>query len=59
MVKVYKAGQEVFAIKNPSDKLIIRRRWDNLYYCRNKKDPSLKELIYFERELSSDAASGE
>ncbi len=53
MENTFKAGEEVYAKINPSLKLIIRRRWDSIYYCKIKKDPTLKELVYFRGELSS------
>lgn len=50
----YKEGDEVFAKVNPSQKLIIRRYVDRIYYCKIKNNPELKELVYFEREIASD-----
>lgn len=57
MENKFKEGEEVYAKVNPALKLIIRRRFDTLYYCKIKKDSTLKELVYFERELMSDSAS--
>ena len=54
MKNIYKEGEEVYAIKNPSLKLIIRRYVDRIYYCQIKKDLTLKEKVYFEREIRSD-----
>jgi len=51
MENKYKEGEEVYAIVDPSLTLIIRRYVDRIYYCKIKKDPTLKELVYFEREL--------
>jgi hypothetical protein len=53
----YKEGEEVYAKINPSRKLIIRRYVDRIYYCKIKEDPTLKELVYFEREILSDSAA--
>lgn len=39
------------AIVNPTQKLLIRRYVDRIYYCKIQKDPAHKELVYFEREL--------
>lgn len=50
----YKDGQVVFAIENPSRKLIVRRYAARLYYCKIQDSPDLDELVYYERELSSD-----
>ena len=55
MENKFNEGEEVYTKKNPSLKLIIRRRFDTLYYCKIKKDPTLKELVFFERELMSDS----
>lgn len=51
MKHAFKEGEEVYAKVNPSLKLIIRHRWRNIYYCKIKKDPKLKELVYFDVEL--------
>lgn len=48
----YQAGEIVHALVNPAQKLIIRRYVDSIYYCIIQEDPTLKELVYFERELS-------
>ena len=50
----YKEGEEVYAKVNPSLKLIIRRYVDRIYYCKVKEDTTLKEQVYFEREIMSD-----
>ena len=52
----YKEGDVVYAKVNPALKLVIRRHVDSIYYCTIQKDPKLKELVYFERELMSDFA---
>ncbi len=57
MENKYKEGEEVYAKVNPSLKLIIRRYVDRIYYCKIKINPTLKELVYFERELMSDSDS--
>ena len=48
----YQEGEIVHALVNPDQKLIIRRYVDSIYYCTIQSDPTLKELVYFERELS-------
>jgi hypothetical protein len=53
MENKFKEGEEVFALVNPSQLLIIRRYVDRIYYCTIKQNPVLKELVYFERELQS------
>jgi hypothetical protein len=49
----YKEGEMVFAIVAPDVMLIVRRYVDDIYYCRLKTDMNARELVYFERELSS------
>lgn len=53
----YIDGQRVYAKINPSKKLIIRRYYDRIYYCRDV-DGSEKEYAFFERELSTDSDAG-
>ena len=53
MENKFKEGEEVYAKVNPSLKLIIRRYVDRIYYCKIKKNPAQKELVYFEREIMS------
>ena len=56
MENKFKEGEEVYAKVNPALKLIIRRYVDRIYYCKIKKNPTQKELVYFEREITSDKA---
>lgn len=51
----YSEGEVVFAKVNPTLKLVVRRYVDRIYYCRIQKNPAQKELVFFERELMSDA----
>lgn len=51
----YKEGDTVVAIINPQVKLLIRRYIHDIYYCKIKEHPEMKELVYFERELSADS----
>lgn len=51
MENEYKEGEIVQAKVNPTQNLVIRRYVDRIYYCTIQKDPTLKELVYFEREL--------
>ena len=53
----YREGEVVYAKINPSLKLLIRRYVDRIYYCKIQKDPTQKELVYFERELSQQPSS--
>ncbi|MEQ8474420.1 MAG: hypothetical protein RIC35_24700 [Marinoscillum sp.] len=47
----FEAGDTVFAKVNPTQKLIIRRYIDQVYYCRIPDKPDARELVYYEREL--------
>ncbi|MDC3220114.1 hypothetical protein OAU00_03405 [Saprospiraceae bacterium] len=47
----FKKGDEVCTKEKPSQKLIIRRRFDSLFYCTIKDFPDQKELVFFGREL--------
>jgi len=51
MENKFKEGEIVRAKVNPTLKLLIRRYVDRIYYCKILEDPTLKELVYFEREL--------
>jgi len=48
---IYKQGDAVHPISDPTLKLIIRRYADRVYYCQNPKDSSRTELAFFEREI--------
>ena len=48
----FKEGDPVFANANPDEKLLVRRYLDRIYYCRTES-PSPKDVVYFERELTS------
>ncbi|MFA0963342.1 hypothetical protein AB9P05_16180 [Roseivirga sp. BDSF3-8] len=50
----YNAGDTVYAKANPSEKLVIRRYIDKVYYCKVMAHPERKELVYFEREIIED-----
>ncbi len=51
MENKYKEGEIVYAKVKPDQKLLIRRYVDKIYYCKIQKDPTLKELVFFEREI--------
>lgn len=48
----YKEGDVVIANADPTQKLVIQRSTDRVYYCKVQADPEAKELVYFERELA-------
>jgi hypothetical protein len=51
MENKYKKGEIVKERIRPTQKLIITRYFNRLYYCKIEENPNLKELVYFEREL--------
>jgi len=51
MENKFKEGTIVFAKVKPNQKLIIRRYVDGIYYCKIEENVTLKELVFFEREL--------
>ena len=51
----YKEGEVVYARAYPTIKLIIRRYVDRIYYCNIAETPQKKDLVYFERELMTNA----
>jgi hypothetical protein len=53
----FKNGEVVHERTNPSQKLIVSRYADRVYYCKVQDAPNRKELVYFERELIADAAA--
>ncbi|MEQ9405599.1 MAG: hypothetical protein RIM99_18565 [Cyclobacteriaceae bacterium] len=50
---IYKKGDTVHLVSNPSVKLEVRRYADKIYYCRDPKDFSQKEYTLYEREIIS------
>lgn len=57
MENKFKEGQVVYARIAPSQALVIRRYVHRIYYCKIQEDPTLKELVYFERELTDKSAT--
>ena len=51
LVGKYANGSEVYALVNPSLKLVIRRYIDRIYFCKEQDNPDRKELAYYEREI--------
>lgn len=52
----YTAGDHVYAKVKPSLELVIKRYIDHVYYCEIHKDPTRKELAYYEKELVENPA---
>lgn len=50
----FKEGDVVYERTHPTQKLIIGRYADRVYYCKALENPTRKELVYFERELLPD-----
>ncbi|WP_181308715.1 hypothetical protein [Rufibacter sp. XAAS-G3-1] len=53
MENKYAQGTVVVAKINPSQKLVVRRFAKRVYYCTVQENPSQKDLVYFERELTA------
>ncbi|MEY3441759.1 MAG: hypothetical protein RLZZ519_40 [Bacteroidota bacterium] len=54
----FQAGDVVFAKVAPAKLLVVRRYVDYIYFCKIQDDPDHKDLVYFERELDTQAAAG-
>jgi hypothetical protein len=54
---IFPEGSVVYAKVNPGLKLMVRRYAKRIYYCTAPEQPSQRELVYFGRELTSDAAA--
>ncbi|HEY5747362.1 MAG TPA: hypothetical protein VIU12_14890 [Chryseolinea sp.] len=51
MAAKFKEGEIVFERIRPTNKLIIVRRDNGLYYCRPSSGLRRKDLVYMERDL--------
>lgn len=51
MEKKYKEGDEVYERVRPSQKLVISRYAEGIYYCKDKEPHTKKELVFLERDL--------
>jgi hypothetical protein len=49
----YKAGEIVCDRIRPSQKLIVERCTDRIYYCKVQEAPHRKAIVYMERDLSA------
>jgi hypothetical protein len=50
----YKLGDIVSEKTRPSQKMVIERHADGIYYCRLIEAPNRKALVYLERDLMTD-----
>lgn len=55
METIFKEGDYVYARVNPQLKLKIRRFIPAIFYCTIVDNPDAKELVYFARELMTEA----
>lgn len=53
----FKEGDVVVDRSRPTQKLVIERYLDQIYYCKDQENPKLKELVYLERDLIADTTS--
>ena len=53
----FKEGDVVVDRARPTQKLVIERYLDQIYYCKDQENPKLKELVYLERDLIADTTS--
>jgi hypothetical protein len=47
----FKPGEVVFEKIRPSQKLIVERYSDKIYYCTLQEAPHRKAIVYVERDL--------
>ncbi len=55
MENTFKEGEVVFERIRPNQKLIVKHFTNKMYYCQAEENPNRKELIYMERELTSNS----
>jgi hypothetical protein len=55
MENKYKQGDIVNERVRPTQKLIVSRQFNKIYYCKIHENPQRKELVFFERELKWDS----
>jgi len=56
MENIFKPGEIVYEKNNIARKLIVRRYVHRIYYCKLFNDPANKDLVFFERELTTEGA---
>lgn len=53
MTNLFKEGEVVVSKFDETKLLVIRRHVDRIYYCTTQLNPELKELVFYERELTN------
>lgn len=53
---IYAEGSIIYAKDKPGQQLIIRRYVNRIYFCKAVENPSQKDLIYFEKEITDQAS---
>lgn len=53
MINKYQEGAVVWTKESPEVKLVIRRYYKRIYHCLVQADPTQKEKVYFEDELTA------
>jgi len=56
MENTYKKGEVVFERIRLNQKLIVEHFTDNIYYCKAQENSNRKDLVYLERELTSNSS---
>lgn len=51
MENKFKEGDVVVERNRPTQKLVVDRYLNQIYYCKDQENSKLKELVYFERDL--------
>lgn len=51
MENKYKTGDEVYERVRPTQKLVVSRYREGIYYCKDKEPHTKKELVFLERDL--------
>lgn len=49
----FKQGDEVFERVRPTQRLVISRYSEGIYYCKDKQTRIRKELVFLERDIKA------
>jgi hypothetical protein len=55
MENLFKRGEVVYERTHPAQKLVVTRYERGLYYGRAQEHKNQRELVFFERELKTNA----